>query len=138
MSSAARPASSAGSLHAARDGAQILGDRSEGIGKQSVVGPLLEPLGLDDPRPAQHLEVMAYERLGDVEFVDEMAHAELLGAQSLDDPPTGWFGKRLEDLDSPVRSHINDHTYVRSLMEAAAVKQTPGEPVHSISVTLDR
>ena len=48
----------------------------------SVVGPQTLPFGADDPRLAQHLEVMGDGGLGEVEQRHQLAHADLAGVLS--------------------------------------------------------
>src|SRR5262245_32696533 len=83
-------------------------------GPESPVGfePLVEPLerrgfdpvdaalrvdpARDEPRLAQHLQVLGHRRLADVERVDEVAHAALRRAELVEDQPPGRLCKHRE------------------------------------------
>src|SRR5438067_13437472 len=110
-SSAARPPVAGGMFGASGRGGEIGGHTRDRLRSEPVVHPLLEALGLDDARRAEDLEVVADEGLGDVELLDEVADAQLLGGELLDDPPARWLAERLEDLGATVRVRINGHAY---------------------------
>lgn len=61
--------------------------------------------------------MVADQRLGELEILDEVADAELLDGEAFDDAPPRWFGERLEGLSSPVHSYINEHAYVPLLIQ---------------------
>ena len=67
-------------------------------GAEPVVGPVAVALALDEADVAEHAEVVAHERLGHVERLDQMAHAQLLDGEQLQDAPPHRLRDRLQQL----------------------------------------
>ena len=60
--------------------------------EEPVVGPVAKPGGVDEAGLTQDPQVVADERLGNVEGFDDVADAQLLGGEQFDDAPAHRFG----------------------------------------------
>jgi len=64
--------------------------------------------------------MVAHEWLGHAELLHEVAHAQLLAGEQLDDAPPRRLGQRPQHVGPlwPIRLDINSHAYVPWLMES--------------------
>lgn len=86
--------------------------RFKGVGKESVIGPIAEALTLNQTGLTKHLEVVANQGLGHAQFLSQVAHAELLAGQQLDDPVPQRLGQRPQAVPGcvrPAQSRIHCH-----------------------------
>jgi curved DNA-binding protein CbpA len=83
---------------------------SQRLAAQPVVRPVPVLLRLDQPGLTQRAQVMADQRLCHVEFVDQMADAQVLVREQLDDPPAQRVGQCAQAFGRS-RIRINTHVY---------------------------
>jgi hypothetical protein len=83
---------------------------SEHLRPQPVVRPVAEPLGLHEPGVVEGPQMVADERLSDAELLDQVADAQLLAGQKLDDAPAEGVAERSQ-LGGDVGIQINRHEY---------------------------
>jgi hypothetical protein len=78
----------------ARQAVQVTGQQPQGVGMETVVGPVAVAFGADQPGRPQGLEVVADQRLAHAELLGQVGDAQLLGGQQLDDPPAQGITER--------------------------------------------
>ena len=99
-SSAAGPAAFTGGGDGVGESREASSDGCDRQGAEPVVGPVPELGGVDEPGVAQDAQVVAHERLGEREGVDEVADAQLFVGEELDDAPADRFGDAPSELRS--------------------------------------
>jgi hypothetical protein len=80
------------------------GELVQGFGLDVIKGPQPPALGVDDPRLAQHLEVVGDRRLGELEQRYELADTDLAGmlSEHVDELEADGVAERLGDRGHPL------------------------------------